>query len=160
MVNTRQSKTYECPKLNCTDIFNNRMSRKRHLSLCKGEDPDPANLSKPIKVEGGYKCSTCARKYTTPSGFSRHRKSCLVMLEKIEKNDTITKDQLPHKCPKCGKGFPTPSKMRWHENIHEGRALREQSDIYQARSMPDEQYFQKIVTLANEGNNDMDVDVI
>ena len=60
-------------------MFNNRTQRIRHESnpkRCGKPKADIKTLSKPLKIDGLFQCSTCNKRYKDMSSFSRHKNDC------------------------------------------------------------------------------------
>ena len=110
---------FQCPRVGCGQVYNNRMSLHRHKLKCTYTEPDISTLSKyVVQDDGTLKCTTCSKKYADKPCFSRHRKQCQKDAKAgniVRKDRSDTKEYI---CQTCSKSFPTQSKLKRHTQTH------------------------------------------
>ncbi|KAF0289530.1 Zinc finger protein 26 [Amphibalanus amphitrite] len=78
------------------------MEQGEGTTACRSAaDVEPAN------AEGSLACSACPQRFTSAAQRRRHQRQAHPLL-------------LIHTCRHCGKRFPSPSKLRIHEDSHAG----------------------------------------
>ena len=108
---------YKCHHIGCNEMFNNRMSRKRHMSKCQLPKPDEQISAKENfdydSVNDVCICKICSTVVKHRNNTSRHANEC-----KLNPAVKSTPKEFPCLSPMCGKVFQYRSKLKQHSVVH------------------------------------------